>query len=193
MASICRKMSSPVMRAAENVPQSPPGEHEEVLHRENRLFQQIEQIRSVPEFRCYHETTTMKGLTDIRGIRVGHVSDFDAITGCTAILCEQGAVAGVDIRGSASGTEETPTLDPGHVTQPDSRHSAGRRQRLRPGSRLRRAALPGTSRGGLRHGRGQSAHRSRGHPVRSGDRQSRRASQPGDGRSGGRRQPLPMP
>jgi L-aminopeptidase/D-esterase-like protein len=57
----------------------------------------------------------MKGLTDIPGIRVGHVSDFDAITGCTAILCEQGAVGGVDIRGSASGTEETPALDPGHI------------------------------------------------------------------------------
>lgn len=58
----------------------------------------------------------MKGLTDIPGIRVGHVSDFGAITGCTAILCEQGAVPGVDIRGSASGTEEIATLDPGHVT-----------------------------------------------------------------------------
>ena len=58
----------------------------------------------------------MKGLTDVPGIRVGHVSDFDAITGCTVILCEQGAVGGVDIRGSASGTQETPTLDPGHVT-----------------------------------------------------------------------------
>ena len=57
----------------------------------------------------------MKGLTDIPGIRVGHVSDYEALTGCTAILCEQGAVGGVDIRGSASGTEETPTLDPGHV------------------------------------------------------------------------------
>ena len=57
----------------------------------------------------------MKGLTDIPGIRVGHVSDFDAITGCTAILCERGATGGVDIRGSASGTEETPTLDPTHV------------------------------------------------------------------------------
>jgi L-aminopeptidase/D-esterase-like protein len=57
----------------------------------------------------------MKGLTDIPGIRVGHVSDLQAITGCTAILCEQGAVGGVDIRGSASGTEETPTLDPLHV------------------------------------------------------------------------------
>ncbi len=56
----------------------------------------------------------MPGLTDIPGIRVGHISDFDAITGCTAILCEKGAVAGVDIRGSASGTEDTPALDPLH-------------------------------------------------------------------------------
>ena len=58
----------------------------------------------------------MKGLTDIPGIRVGHVSDFEAITGCTAILCEQGAVGGVDIRGSATGTQEIDTLSPGHVT-----------------------------------------------------------------------------
>jgi L-aminopeptidase/D-esterase-like protein len=58
----------------------------------------------------------MKGLTDIPGIRVGHVSDYEAITGCTAILCEQGAVGGVDIRGSATGTEEIATLDPLHVT-----------------------------------------------------------------------------
>ena len=58
----------------------------------------------------------MKGLTDIGGIRVGHISDFEAITGCTAILCEEGAVGGVDIRGSATGTEEIATLDPGHVT-----------------------------------------------------------------------------
>jgi L-aminopeptidase/D-esterase-like protein len=57
----------------------------------------------------------MKGLTDIPGIRVGHISDYQALTGCTAILCEAGAAGGVDIRGAASGTEETPTLDPLHV------------------------------------------------------------------------------
>src|SRR6185503_18159496 len=57
----------------------------------------------------------MKGLTDIPGIRVGHISDFEALTGCTAILCEEGAVGGVDIRGSASGTQETPALDPRHI------------------------------------------------------------------------------
>jgi len=58
----------------------------------------------------------VKGLTDIAGIRVGHISDYAGVTGCTAILCEEGAVGGVDIRGSATGTEEIATLDPGHVT-----------------------------------------------------------------------------
>ena len=58
----------------------------------------------------------MKGLTDIVGIRVGHASDFDAVTGCTVVLCGAGAVGGVDVQGSASGTEELATLAPGHVT-----------------------------------------------------------------------------
>lgn len=57
----------------------------------------------------------MKGLTDIPGIRVGHASDYEAMTGCTVVLCEGGAVAGADIRGSATGTEEFPVLEPGHI------------------------------------------------------------------------------
>jgi len=55
------------------------------------------------------------GLTDIEGIRVGQVSDFDAITGCTAILCEHGAAAGASIQGGASGTEEFETMSPWHI------------------------------------------------------------------------------
>lgn len=58
----------------------------------------------------------MKGLADIAGLRVGHASDFDALTGCTVILCDGGAVAGADIRGHASGTEEFPVMEPGHIT-----------------------------------------------------------------------------
>jgi len=58
----------------------------------------------------------MKGLTDIAGIRVGHASDYEALTGCTVILCEKGAVAGADIRGSASGTEEFQVMSPLHIT-----------------------------------------------------------------------------
>lgn len=59
----------------------------------------------------------MKGLTDIPGIRVGQISDKDALTGCTAILCGDGAVGGVDIRGFATGTAEIDTLRPEHVTE----------------------------------------------------------------------------
>ena len=59
----------------------------------------------------------MKGLTDIPGVLVGHASDYDALTGCTAILCERGAAAGVDVRGSATGTEEFGLLNPMHVTE----------------------------------------------------------------------------
>src|SRR5258708_1407430 len=59
----------------------------------------------------------MKGLTDVPGILVGHVSDYDGLTGCTAILCEGGAVGGVDVRGSASGTEEFELFNPLHLTE----------------------------------------------------------------------------
>lgn len=58
----------------------------------------------------------MAGLTDIPGIQVGHATDSEALTGCTAILCEAGAVAGADIRGSATGTQEFDVLNPLHVT-----------------------------------------------------------------------------
>ena len=57
----------------------------------------------------------MKGLTDIPGIAVGHASDYDGLTGCTVMLCERGAVAGGDIRGSATGVDEWDVLNPMHV------------------------------------------------------------------------------
>jgi len=63
----------------------------------------------------YHEID-VKGLTDIPGILVGHASDYDGLTGCTVVLCEAGAVAGGDIRGSATGTEEWDVLNPMHIT-----------------------------------------------------------------------------
>src|SRR5450432_226475 len=59
----------------------------------------------------------MKGLTDIPGILVGHVSDYKALKGCTAILCEAGAAAGVDVRGFATGSQELDVLSPMHVTE----------------------------------------------------------------------------
>lgn len=51
-------------------------------------------------------------LTDVVGIRVGQHTDREAASGVTVILVPEGAVAGVDIRGSAPGTRETDLLDP---------------------------------------------------------------------------------
>lgn len=57
------------------------------------------------------------GLTDVAGIKVGHFTLKERPTGCTVILCEAGAVAGVDVRGSAPGTRETDLLNPIHSVQ----------------------------------------------------------------------------
>lgn len=54
-------------------------------------------------------------ITLIDGIRVGHAQDLDAVTGCTVVLCEKGAVGGVDQRGGAPGTRETDALQPVHL------------------------------------------------------------------------------
>lgn len=50
--------------------------------------------------------------TDIEGIKVGHAQDLEAATGCTVILCPEGAIGGVDVRGGAPGTRETDLLKP---------------------------------------------------------------------------------
>lgn len=55
---------------------------------------------------------TERGIVDVPGIKVGHAEDMVARTGCTVILCEDGATAGVDIRGGAPGSRETALLDP---------------------------------------------------------------------------------
>jgi L-aminopeptidase/D-esterase-like protein len=54
-------------------------------------------------------------ITDVPGIKVGHASDFKALTGCTVILCEEGAVGAVDIRGTAAGTRQIDALSPVHL------------------------------------------------------------------------------
>ena len=52
------------------------------------------------------------GLTDVAGIKLGHYTLSQRPTGCTVVLVEDGAVAGVDVRGSAPGTRETDLLRP---------------------------------------------------------------------------------
>lgn len=54
-------------------------------------------------------------ITDVPGILVGHAQNEQALTGCTVILCEKGAVGGVDQRGGAPGTREVDALHPMHL------------------------------------------------------------------------------
>ncbi len=56
-------------------------------------------------------------ITDVPGIQVGQAQDMDALTGVTVILCEKGAVAGMDQSGGAPGTRETDALKPMHLVQ----------------------------------------------------------------------------
>ncbi|WP_148558533.1 P1 family peptidase [Terrisporobacter glycolicus] len=51
-------------------------------------------------------------ILDVEGLKVGQIEDTDALTGCTVVICEEGATCGVDVRGSAPGTRETDLLDP---------------------------------------------------------------------------------
>src|SRR3954452_13953514 len=48
----------------------------------------------------------------IQGVRIGHWSDREALTGCTAILLPEGAVASGEVRGGAPATREWALLDP---------------------------------------------------------------------------------
>lgn len=56
-------------------------------------------------------------ITDIKGIKVGHAQDFEGGTGCTVILCEKGAWAGVDVRGGAPASRETELLNPVNMVE----------------------------------------------------------------------------
>ncbi len=62
-------------------------------------------------------TSTNQTLTVINGIKVGHATDTTARTGCTVILCPEGATAGIDVRGAAPGSRETEAIRPGRLIQ----------------------------------------------------------------------------
>lgn len=63
-------------------------------------------------FLSFNRNMKQGSITDVPGVRVGHYTDTAAATGCTVVLCENGAVGGVDVRGSAPGTRETDLLRP---------------------------------------------------------------------------------
>jgi L-aminopeptidase/D-esterase-like protein len=56
-------------------------------------------------------------ITDVPGIEVGHATNEQALTGCTVVLCRDGATAGVAVRGAAPGTRETDLCRPGTLIE----------------------------------------------------------------------------
>jgi L-aminopeptidase/D-esterase-like protein len=51
-------------------------------------------------------------ITAVAGLEAGHYTDLVNGTGCTVVLCREGAVGGVDVRGGSPGTRETNLLEP---------------------------------------------------------------------------------
>src|ERR1044072_4820917 len=56
-------------------------------------------------------------ITDVPGLKVGNHTLKTRQTGGTVRICENGAPAGVDVRGSAPGTRETDLLSPTNSVQ----------------------------------------------------------------------------
>ena len=51
---------------------------------------------------------------EVPGIRVGHATDLKGATGITVVLCEAGAVCGLDVRGGGSSLRNPTVAMPGH-------------------------------------------------------------------------------
>ncbi|MCB2145149.1 MAG: P1 family peptidase [Deltaproteobacteria bacterium] len=64
-----------------------------------------------------HRAGKTNGLTDVPGIWVGHYTDTRAASGTTVVMCPEGAVGGVDVRGAAPGTRETDLLAPENLVE----------------------------------------------------------------------------
>ena len=61
--------------------------------------------------------SSVGAITDVPGLKVGHHTLAARPTGCTVVLCEAGAVCGVDVRGGAPGTRDTELLRPENSVQ----------------------------------------------------------------------------
>jgi L-aminopeptidase/D-esterase-like protein len=74
-------------------------------------------VDSLGEFDAFAPDAPAGSLTDVEGLKVGHWTDTRRPTGCTAVVAEKGAIAGVDVRGGSPGTRETDLLNPVNTVQ----------------------------------------------------------------------------
>ena len=60
---------------------------------------------------------SIESITQIPGIFAAHATNAEAGTGCTVIVCPEGATGAVDVRGGAPATRETDLLKPENMVQ----------------------------------------------------------------------------
>jgi L-aminopeptidase/D-esterase-like protein len=80
------------------------------IHRRG-LLQAAAGLAALPAM-AEEKPSSADSIVDVGSLRVGHFTDRRRPTGCTVVIFEGGAVAGVDVRGSAPGTRETDLLNP---------------------------------------------------------------------------------
>lgn len=59
----------------------------------------------------------LKDISEFPGINIGHYTDTENGTGCTVIVCPEGALGAVDVRGGAPATRETDLLHPDEAAE----------------------------------------------------------------------------
>lgn len=57
------------------------------------------------------------GINEIENVKIGSAEDLQAGTGCTVIICERGAVTGLDVRGGGPASRETELVKPTAASQ----------------------------------------------------------------------------
>ena len=55
-------------------------------------------------------------INEIENIKIGNAENKEAGTGCTVIICEKGAVTGLDVRGGGPASRESELMR--HIFQP---------------------------------------------------------------------------
>lgn len=61
---------------------------------------------------CFEQLLKEISITEIGNVKIGNAEDMEHATGCTVILCEEGAPAGIDVRGGGPASRETELLNP---------------------------------------------------------------------------------
>src|ERR1700761_8871181 len=89
----------------------------EALNLRRRWFLQSAALAGSRRILAEEDEPAHGSITYVGNLRVGHFTDSRRPTGCTVVLFDRGAVAGVDGRGSAPGTRETDLLNPINTVQ----------------------------------------------------------------------------